>query len=380
MLVATSVGVLTLTPMDADAQSRLCRQLEAQLASTSAGGKSKQYLKYDRAVKTQRQQITKAKRNARRAGCKTDGFSLFGISRNNSQCGGLVSTINKMERNLEQLERRRARYDTGRSPAARARLLARIEANGCRDEEQVARRVDREDIRSRRVNILDQIFNGDSRRRAPLEDENGNRIRTTLNGGLGLNPDGLQGSFRTLCVRTCDGYYFPVSYAASEYDLDRDQRVCESMCPGTEVKLYYHKVPEEESEDMISLAGEPYSELGTAFLYRQAGYQREKGCGCSPAKNFEIIAGNPKPQEAEEVEQFTPVPTPRPDPAADPETLANRGGRLSPETIARILTPPPSADTEIETGDRKVRVVGPVFLPDQEGAIDLRAPDRRNVQ
>lgn len=381
-LAAIVIVASTMVASEAFAQSRLCRQLEAQLANASAGNQSPQFRKYDRAVKTQSQQIRKAERRARRAGCKTNrGISIFGTRGNRAECRSLVSTIDRMERNLAQLERRRDRYDRSGSRADRARILAKIEANGCREEQRVARTT--EDRRRTRLNILDQIFNGESevpRRRAPLDDEYGNRIRTLLNGEGGLTVDGLTGNYRTLCVRTCDGYFFPVSFAASEVQLDRDRRACEAMCPGTEVQLYYHKVPDEESEDMISLAGEPYTALPTAFRYRQAGYKREKSCGCSPAKDFSIIAGNPKPEEAQEEIAYIPYPTARPDPASDPETLMNRDGGLDAASIRRILTPAPTAEDTTGPDGRKVRVVGPVFLPDPEGAIDLQARARKSAQ
>ena len=378
LLPVFSICLCTLASEPALAQSNLCSQLEAQLAAASSGGQSKQYKKYDRAVKTQRQQLKKARRNARRAGCKTGAFSLLRNSGNNRQCRSLVSTIDKMERNLSQLERRRTRYETGDSRIKRATLLARIAANGCRDKAVVARREEQLQRRSERINILDQIFNSRSKRRGPLDDEYGNRITTTLNGSSAGSLEQL-GAYRTMCVRTCDGYYFPISITTSETLFDRDQKVCEANCPGTEVKLYYHRVPGEESEDMVSLAGEPYSELSTAFLYRQAGYRRDKSCGCSPVKDFSIIAGELKEQEAMS-EAFIPMPTPRPDPASDPETLANRSGGLTSETIARILTAPPNDETPPTRTKNKVRVVGPVFLPDPEGAIDLQAQDRNSVQ
>ncbi len=249
-LPVISVCLFMLTSEQAYAQSSLCRQLEAQLAAASSGGQSRQFKKYDRAVKTQRQQLKKARRNARRAGCKTGAFSLLRNSGNNRQCRSLVSTIEKMERNLVQLERRRARYQSGGSKIKRATLLARIAANGCRDKAVIARRENEAQRRSERVNILDQIFNGQSKRRGPLDDQNGNRIKTTLNDGSGEGVDGLGGAYRTMCVRTCDGYYFPVSITTSETLFDRDQKVCQANCPGTDVKLYYHRVPGEESEDM----------------------------------------------------------------------------------------------------------------------------------
>ncbi|MEZ5811440.1 MAG: DUF2865 domain-containing protein [Rhizobiaceae bacterium] len=384
-LPALSLCVLLVASAGVSAQSRVCRQIEAELAALAGGGNSAQFRKYDRAVKTQQNQLRKAERAARRAGCKTGSLSILGLSGNGSQCRSLVSTIRRMEQNLTQLERRRSRYEGGGSLAKRARLMTRLTINGCREREQVANR-ERQREKTRRkspreVNILDQIFDNRSKRRGPLEDDNGNRVKTVIGGGRAAPlDDAPAASFRTLCVRTCDGYYFPISFSATDTDFDRDQKVCQAMCPGTDVQLYYHKVPEEESEDMVSLAGEPYKELATAFLYRQAGYQREKSCGCNPHKDFSVIAGSREAyEERETAEPFIPLPVKRPDPASDPETLANRDGGLTPDVIARILTPPPEADDE-DPLDRKVRVVGPVFLPDPEGAIDLRTQGQPNVQ
>lgn len=378
---AMSLSMLAASTHSVFAQSKLCRQLEAQLVATSAGGGgSSNFRKYDRAAKKQREQLDIARRNAKQQGCVTGGFSLFSRALNTPECRSLVTTINRMEQNLDTLERRREQYDRRSSVAERARLLAALGANGCRGAEREAMTSDGVIDRRRRVNILEQIFN-ESRRRAPLEEHDGSRIRTTLNGADGHGLGSMVGSYRTLCVRTCDGYYFPVSTSVSEFEFDRDLKACQAMCPGTEVELYVHKFPGEESEDMVSLAGAPYTELPAAFLYRQPGYEREKSCGCSPVKNFQIVAGEPKiAEETADTEVNVPFPTERPDPAADPETLDNRDGGLTLATIARILMPNPVADKTETIGGRKVRVVGPVFLPDPEGAIDLRARDRNSVQ
>ena len=89
-----------------------------------------------------------------------------------------------------------------------------------------------------------------------------------------LNPNGEisilgpVGQFRTICVRTCDGYYFPMSPDSSSADFDRDQKNCESACPGTDMQLYYQGAVGEESEAMVSAGtGAPYASLPTAYLY-----------------------------------------------------------------------------------------------------------------
>jgi hypothetical protein len=63
------------------------------------------------------------------------------------------------------------------------------------------------------------------------------------------------------------------------------------------------------------------------------------------------------------------MPAARPDPAADPETQANAEGGLDAATIRRL-----AAAKREKPEDRKVRVVGPKFLPDPSAAIDLQAP------
>ncbi|TIM22383.1 MAG: DUF2865 domain-containing protein, partial [Mesorhizobium sp.] len=106
-----------------------------------------------------------------------------------------------------------------------------------------------------------------------------------------------------------------------------------------------------------SVTGRPYSELPTAYLYKQPA--RPPACGCNAARNFEIIAGNPPGPE-------------QPDPA-DPESLANGEGRLDREAIGRPAAKP-SPTTLPPPEQRKVRVVGPTFLPDPAAATDLQAP------
>jgi hypothetical protein len=126
---------------------------------------------------------------------------------------------------------------------------------------------------------------------------------------------------------------------------------------------------------MVSLgSGAPYSELPTAYLYKQAGTPRPAACGCGRAKNFEILAGTPPADDAVQSESVIPMPSGRPDPAADPETLANADGGLDSEMLRRVLAAPKARSATPDGEDKKVRVVGPTFLPDPGAATDLQAP------
>ncbi|RVB28598.1 hypothetical protein EN904_24150, partial [Mesorhizobium sp. M7A.F.Ca.CA.001.07.2.1] len=78
---------------------------------------------------------------------------------------------------------------------------------------------------------------------------------------------------------------------------------------------------------------------------------------------------------------FIPVPISKPDPGADPETLANQEGGLDRETIKRVSAKPVTSPiSALPPEQRKVRVVGPTFLPDPSAAIDLQAPAPKAVR
>jgi hypothetical protein len=85
-------------------------------------------------------------------------------------------------------------------------------------------------------------------------------------------------TFRTLCVRLCDGYFFPVSFAVTPDRLERDAQVCASRC-GSQGRLFVHNNPGGSAEDMVDLAGRPYRQLKTAFLYRT---EHVSSCKCQP--------------------------------------------------------------------------------------------------
>jgi hypothetical protein len=83
-------------------------------------------------------------------------------------------------------------------------------------------------------------------------------------------------TYRTVCVRLCDGYYWPISYATSSNNLGRDGQKCESSC-SSPAKLYYGRTSGTETEDLEDLSGQPYHRLKTAFRYRA---QYEPSCKC----------------------------------------------------------------------------------------------------
>lgn len=353
-LLAAAALLLAVQATDAEASPKACRQIEAQLASLSKGsaGSPAAVRRYDDAIARQQQQMQKARGQARQAGC---GRAISGSSV--AFCASVNASMDRMQRNLADLQARRAKLGGTDTRRQRARLQASLDANGCRSGGRAR---------------VEQAAVSPNRSGQPESSERGQRT-----------PANLRGSYRTMCVRTCDGYYFPISNATPQTGFERDQRACEAMCPGTAVELYYHRMAGEESEDMVSaVTGQPYKQMSTAFLYRKQNASVAPSCGCNAATNeaargFQVIGGDygseGAPQDEVAATAAIPRPSSRPDPADDPETLASREGGLSVEALQRILAAPrPVPGTSAPGAERPVRVVGPVFLPDPEEAIDLR--------
>lgn len=87
------------------------------------------------------------------------------------------------------------------------------------------------------------------------------------------------GSYRTVCVRLCDGAFFPISYSAQRSHMYGDADVCRNKCWGTESRLFYHH-HSADMKEAVDLAGRSYKSLSTAFLFRK---KLVEGCACKPA-------------------------------------------------------------------------------------------------
>ncbi len=101
-------------------------------------------------------------------------------------------------------------------------------------------------------------------------------------GGASANiwsPGGAAGAatYRTLCVRLCDGYYFPVSFSTLPSHFPQDAEICSSKCAAPS-ELYYYPNPGGSVDQSVALASQtPYTNLKSAFRYRKEFVQ---GCSC----------------------------------------------------------------------------------------------------
>ena len=116
-------------------------------------------------------------------------------------------------------------------------------------------------------------------------------------------------TYRTLCVRTCDGYYFPISFSTLPNYFQRDAKACQDRCAAP-AQLYYHQNPGGSIEQMVSIADNTtYKQLATAFQYRK---QFKKGCSCKASEYIpEGVVSAAPPATAETADRrrpkFSPV-------------------------------------------------------------------------
>lgn len=85
---------------------------------------------------------------------------------------------------------------------------------------------------------------------------------------------------RTVCVRTCDGYLFPLANLHGQDALPAHAQACAAACPGAETALYTVRAGQ-ELDRAVSLEGRPYRSLAAAFVYRT---RQVSHCSCQPGE------------------------------------------------------------------------------------------------
>jgi Protein of unknown function (DUF2865) len=336
--LASCAGALSQSP------NLTCQRLEAQLASLDRGNndpaRADQIRRAEDAVNRQQFEVDRLVSQSRRMGCESSGFfSIF--SNPPPQCGGLSRQIDQQRNALERLQNQLEQLSGGTTQRAAQRqsLLIALGDNGCGAQYRSAA------LAGQQGGFFDRLF--------------GDR------GGMFSAPSGqISGTFRTICVRTCDGFYFPISFATAPDRFRDDEQTCQRMCPAAEVSLYTYHNPGEEVAQAVSLNGRLYSELPTAFSYRKA---LNPACSCRrPGESWaEALKGTGADetvvpgdvivteQNAKRLSQprigadGKPI---RPDPRVTPPAVPQ------PASIA-------DAPGETDPAKRKVRTVGPTFLP-----------------
>lgn len=264
--IALALLAIPLAGPDSHAQqSARCWALEQELANydTSPAGNPQQLSRIERAYAKQLQVYEVAERRAEQIGCRKQGFLFFQPSKP-AECRQLDAKVAEARNILDQLAYQREQLlASSASNPGKQRILQLLGQNQCGPQyEQYAR--------SSQPGLFSNWFDqgndaGNDFGNGPYH--GGNRL-------LGDAP-----SYRTVCVRSCDGYYFPISFATVPERFDADAGQCQAMCPTASVELYVYENPGATMKEAVSLAGQSYLDHPNAFLYRN---QYVKHCSCNP--------------------------------------------------------------------------------------------------
>lgn len=131
-------------------------------------------------------------------------------------------------------------------------------------------------------------------------------------------------TYRTLCVRMCDGFYFPISTATSSANFARDADKCSASCGG-DARLFYHPSSGADIENMLDMTGRAYGSYPIAFKYRKKLVQ---GCQCRPQPWTEAELARHRAYTAgrtPEGQYSTPIAGAQTGPPAAPPTIYRNG-------------------------------------------------------
>jgi hypothetical protein len=356
-------------------QSPFCSRLEAQLQVFDRGAndsaRAEQLRKLEETAASQQTEIDRQEMAAQRAGCeKNQFFALF--SGNQSQCQPLTRKIQQARDNLEriQLDMERLRGDPPPEREGQRRaIVVALAQNNC--GQQYQQQVAATPQPARSGNLLESLF--------------GPKSVFAPGGGDAPGMSSPGGTYRTVCVRTCDGFYYPISAATNATRFAEDEKACRQSCPAAEVQLYSHRNPGEDINQAVSVNGQqPYTALPNAFRYRAA---LDQSCSCrrpgeswsQALKNVEdntveqgdIVVNDQRARQLSQprvdpqgrpIRTPAPLTTARPDPRAV-QTAPPPASAPTPAPAAAANTAPADDGPSKPDPNRTVRAVGPTFLP-----------------
>jgi hypothetical protein len=236
--------------VDAFAQSAECARLRAAIASSSRGSGDQA------AVARQRSQLNQASAYAASVGCNNQKFLFFG-SEPPPQCTEIKGQIARMQATLSELE--------ARSGGSRDDLIARFNSECAAPQPG---------------NIFQALFGGGAKPQQDYEpidpnsltpeEQQQNLEKSIENEKKGANVSA--GSY-AVCVRTCDGSFFPVSYSGAS---DHLEDVCRALCPNADVQVYSFPFGG-TIQQAVSLSGERYVDMPNALKFQQT---FDQTCSC----------------------------------------------------------------------------------------------------
>ena len=281
--------------------SEICERLRGELADIpELIGSTQSARTLSSTIAAQQREITRLKTEMRRMRCS--GGSIVVINGPNAgECAAAGETLRQLEASRETLvNEKNEALSSASNDERRLELLAALDEAGC-DEELVA---------------------------TPETVPDDPSVPADPSAGIGMG-------YRTICVRICDGGFFPISVRTSPAFFGRDAAACEKRCPSAETQLFFGPSASADVGAFTSAAtGSPYAALAHAFAFRNrpAG-QAAPGCGCDAGSIRKL--------------------------------------RTAAAAPARHV---PGPERPYDAGAARIRQVGPQYLPAEPERIDLANP------
>jgi len=323
--------------MPPSAQNPVCGRLEMQLAMIDRGAGD------SRAEATRRNEQNASRAQAdldrlttqqRRLGCQSAGiFSIFVPQP--PQCQALNAQVDQARSAVDRAMGDLQRSQSGGNDldSQRQSVITALAQNNCGPQYRAA---------AAPRGIFETIFGGGA---------------SGTYGGVDISQGG---TFRTLCVRTCDGYYYPISFATSSSQFYTDEETCRNTCPAAEVMLFSHRT-NEDVRSAATVRGQRYVDLPNAFRYRtnydasctckRPGQTWAEAVGQSPdaLRRGDIIVTDDRAKALSQPQPVRGAPQGRP--GAQPAQASTQPAQPAPD-------PAPPA-----TASGSIRTVGPAGWP-----------------
>ncbi len=339
------------------AQSNTCSKLNQTLRSLDRNRDYRSYKKNNATYQTLAKELKKQESQFVRGGCQK---LLNSGQKLTNACRTLARRILKGRSRVEKLKNSLA---TAQAVAQqRKQILQQIAARGCNNQNSNSRSgasIKRNNQQAPRT-LLDILFGN-----------NGGEVEIRADDDFGINT--RLSTIRTVCVRACDGYFWPISFSTTKEYLLQDSAQCQAEGKGANVELYYYNNPGGDPKEMVSITGQPYKSLPNAFRYQN---EYDEACRIKRQTNYGsiILAKNEQNNQSRMMVKIKDLTFPLPlrDPRRTQKIISAkaifvqlpkpRPLREGEENSHKIIKSKPVRQQPIRTyisGGKIVRIVGP---------------------
>jgi len=268
------IGSVLLVTWSGSASSQQvdCPRLAAQISAANDKN-TKMANSYAAAIAKIRDELDRTIQSARSLGCDQNRF--FPFNSGSAQCPGLNGRIQQLQSTIAQYQ---SANDAGGNSTLRQQLIASYNYY-CRGGGQTA---------EQKPGFFEQLFGALMPNANPPPSLSQQPEDTSR--GVGEEPSKPHGGSQVVCVRSCDGGFFPLSLSAQNSDPGQLANLCQALCPNAEVSVYTRS-PNREISSAVSIEGEvPYSEMPNALKFQKI---FDPACTCKPpGKSWaEALAG-----------------------------------------------------------------------------------------